>query len=218
MTVKYVVWCCSIFQMMNFVKWRELLLPFCAQCAGSSEHCVGTLWFGTQLVESHAALLERVERCAAVLECEGRRVSVCYHWHHRQFPLQTRAALWDRLHNKRLHRPLLCYGNYKTLRHLLLFSCTRQIVMCVFSVCHFDIQKKVKIPFGVDDRWPPRLSREKRQTKRWRNRGQISLLRWKKTLKLHLTSVAITNLERDGGRNRCRKQASYCVTTTGAIG
>lgn len=93
MTVKYVVWWCSIFQMMNFVKWRELLLSFCAQCAGNSEHCVGTLWFGRQLaphqewcpqpVESHAALLERVERCTAVPECEGRCVRVCYHWHHR---------------------------------------------------------------------------------------------------------------------------------------
>lgn len=101
----------------------------------------------------------------------------------------------------RLHRPLLCYRNYKnpTALTIVLASMTDCDVCECFPL--FIQQKKGKIPFGVDDRWPLRLSREKRrQTKRWRNRGQISLLRWKKTLKLHLTSVTITILERDGGR------------------
>ncbi len=88
MTVKYVVWCCSIFQMMNFVKWRELLLSFCSQWTLCRDPVI---WNAArspsgvmpQPVESHAALLERVERCTAVLECEGRCVRVCYHWHHR---------------------------------------------------------------------------------------------------------------------------------------
>ncbi len=53
------------------------------------------------------------------------------------------------------------------------------------------------------------------------NRGQISLLRWKKTLKLHLTSVAITILERGGGRKEsvqemgimlCDNYWSYRIT------
>ncbi len=197
-----------------------------------SEHCVGTLWFGTQLaphqewcpqpVESHAALLERVERCTAVLECEGRCVRVCYHWHHR-----------DSFHYKQV----LHYGtDYITEGSTVHFCVTettkpygtnycsrvhdRLWCVSVFSISLW--QKNVKIPFGVDDRWPPRLSREKRRrTKRWRNRGQISLLRWKKTLKLHLTSVAITILERGGGRKEsvqemgimlCDNYWSYRIT------
>ncbi len=145
---------------------RTLTTILCSVCREQWALCRDPVIWNAACGESRCTVGEGREVCGCAWVWRSLCECVLSLASQRQFPLQTRAALWDRLHNKRLHRPLLCYGNYKTLRHLLLFSCTRQIVMCVFSVCHFDIQKKVKIPFGVDNRWPPRLSREKRQTKR----------------------------------------------------
>lgn len=132
---------------MNLVKRGELLQSFPFQCAGSSEHRVGTLWIGTQPAphqEWCPQPVEREEWCMGVLECEGHGVRVCYyHWHQRQFPLQTSAALWERLHNRRLYRPLLCYGNYKNPTALTIVP--ESMTDCdvwVFSIFHSDIKKK----------------------------------------------------------------------------
>ncbi len=144
MTVKYVVWCCSIFQMMNFVKWRELLLSFCSQWTLCRDPVIWNAARSPSGVMSSAC---GESRCTVG---EGREVYGCaWVWRslcegvlslasQRQFPLQTSAALWDRLHNRRLHSPLCVtettkpYGtNYCSRVHDRLW--------CVsVSVFHFD--------------------------------------------------------------------------------
>lgn len=184
MTVKCIVWCCSIFQTNGFCQVKSTLtVILCSVCMeqwtlsrdpviwNAARSSSGVM--ASACRESHCTIGEGREvyswawvwrsLCESVLSLASERPL--------PFPLQTSAALWDRLHNRRLHRPLLCYGNYKnpTALTIVLTSMTD----CDMCECfpYFTLTKKV--PFGVDDRWPPRLSREKRrQTKRWRNRGE----------------------------------------------
>lgn len=182
MTVKCIMWCCSVFQMNGFCQVKSTLtVILCSVCMEQwtlSRDPV--IWNAARSPSGVMPSACGESRCTV----GGQRgVRLC---------LSVKVAVWgcvitgirDSFHYKQMLHYGTDYITEGSTDHCCVTETTKPYgtnhcsrvhdrLWCVFSVVHSDKKKKVKIPLGIDDRWPPRLSREKRrQTKRWRNRGE----------------------------------------------